>query len=112
VHRIGRTGRADASGIAVSFCDSEERTFLADIERLLGEHIERVDNHPFPPSQPLPPATTLGRREPGAPRPQSAPQRQGPPRQGPPRTGGGGGGGRGRRPGAPAGNGGGRRGGR
>jgi ATP-dependent RNA helicase RhlE len=107
VHRIGRTGRADASGIAVSFCDSEERAFLVDIERLLGEHIERIDNHPFPPSQPPPPETSLGRREPGAPRPQG-PARQGPPRQGPPRTGGGGG--RGRRPGAPAGNGGGRRG--
>jgi ATP-dependent RNA helicase RhlE len=107
VHRIGRTGRADASGIAVSFCDSEERAFLVDIERLLGEHIERIDNHPFPPSQPPPPETSLGRREPGAPRPQG-PARQGPPASGPPRTGGGGG--RGRRPGAPAGNGGGRRG--
>ena len=61
VHRIGRTGRADASGVAVSFCDDEERPFLADIERLLGEHIERVDNHPYPPSRPPPrsaPAST------------------------------------------------------
>jgi ATP-dependent RNA helicase RhlE len=35
VHRIGRTGRAGASGRAVSFCDKSERPFLADIERLI-----------------------------------------------------------------------------
>ncbi|MDB4993507.1 MAG: ATP-dependent helicase RhlE [Myxococcaceae bacterium] len=35
VHRIGRTGRAGASGKAISFCDSEERPFLEGIERLL-----------------------------------------------------------------------------
>lgn len=35
VHRIGRTGRAGASGRAISFCDKDERAFLADIERLL-----------------------------------------------------------------------------
>ena len=34
VHRIGRTGRAGASGIAVSFCDSTERKLLKAIERL------------------------------------------------------------------------------
>jgi ATP-dependent RNA helicase RhlE len=34
VHRIGRTGRAGASGIAVSFCDQEERKLLKAIERL------------------------------------------------------------------------------
>jgi ATP-dependent RNA helicase RhlE len=35
VHRIGRTGRAGASGIAVSFCDHEERKLLQAIERLI-----------------------------------------------------------------------------
>ncbi|MGH7280787.1 MAG: DEAD/DEAH box helicase, partial [Polyangiaceae bacterium] len=35
VHRIGRTGRAGASGRAVSFCDREERPLLADIEKLI-----------------------------------------------------------------------------
>jgi ATP-dependent RNA helicase RhlE len=40
VHRIGRTGRAGASGIALSFCDPEERGLLRDIERLLGGKIE------------------------------------------------------------------------
>ncbi len=39
VHRIGRTGRAGASGIAVSFCDSSERGYLRDIERLIGRRI-------------------------------------------------------------------------
>ncbi|MGO9132517.1 MAG: DEAD/DEAH box helicase [Methylovirgula sp.] len=34
VHRIGRTARAGKSGIAISFCDSSERGFLRDIERL------------------------------------------------------------------------------
>jgi len=35
VHRIGRTGRAGAKGIAISLCDREEREFLSDIERLI-----------------------------------------------------------------------------
>jgi ATP-dependent RNA helicase RhlE len=35
VHRVGRTGRAGASGRAISFCDKDERAFLADIERLI-----------------------------------------------------------------------------
>jgi len=35
VHRIGRTGRAGASGIAFSFCDSEEKEFLRDIQKLI-----------------------------------------------------------------------------
>ncbi len=39
VHRIGRTGRAGATGIALSFCDGEERGLLRDIERLLGKPI-------------------------------------------------------------------------
>jgi ATP-dependent RNA helicase RhlE len=34
VHRIGRTARAGADGMAISFCDREERAFLRDIERL------------------------------------------------------------------------------
>ena len=35
VHRIGRTGRAGATGLALSFCDRDERPFLRDIERLI-----------------------------------------------------------------------------
>ncbi|MGF1554461.1 MAG: DEAD/DEAH box helicase [Paracoccaceae bacterium] len=34
VHRIGRTARAGAAGVAISFCDVEERGYLRDIERL------------------------------------------------------------------------------
>jgi len=39
VHRIGRTGRAGASGIAFSFCSREERAYLKDIERLIKKTI-------------------------------------------------------------------------
>ena len=39
VHRIGRTARAGESGIAISFCDAEEREFLRDIERLIGRKV-------------------------------------------------------------------------
>jgi superfamily II DNA/RNA helicase len=35
VHRIGRTARAGATGIAISFCDAEERAYLRDIEKLI-----------------------------------------------------------------------------
>lgn len=48
VHRIGRTGRAGASGIAFTFCDAEERLELRDIQRLIGKTIPVVENHPFP----------------------------------------------------------------
>jgi ATP-dependent RNA helicase RhlE len=39
VHRIGRTGRAGASGIAISFCDHSEREFLNDIQKLIKKKI-------------------------------------------------------------------------
>lgn len=39
VHRIGRTGRAGASGIALSFCCNEERLYLRDIEKLIKKSI-------------------------------------------------------------------------
>lgn len=47
VHRIGRTARAGASGIAYSFCDVDERKFLADIEKLIRQNIPVIENHPF-----------------------------------------------------------------
>ena len=47
VHRIGRTARAGAAGIALSFCNAEEIAFLADIEKLTGVRLEEVDEHPF-----------------------------------------------------------------
>lgn len=39
VHRIGRTARAGADGIAIAFCDNEEKPLLRDIERLIGKKI-------------------------------------------------------------------------
>ncbi|WP_106092732.1 DEAD/DEAH box helicase [Enhygromyxa salina] len=59
VHRIGRTARAGATGIALSFCDLEERAFLVDIERLLRKHIPRVEQHDYLPTQAPPQATDL-----------------------------------------------------
>ena len=47
VHRIGRTGRAGASGIALSFCDTSERLYLTGIERLIRKHLTVVAEHPF-----------------------------------------------------------------
>lgn len=47
VHRIGRTGRAGASGIAYSFCDVEERAYLKDIIRLIGQPIPVVEDQPY-----------------------------------------------------------------
>ena len=49
VHRIGRTGRAGKTGVAVSFCDAEEREELRDIQKLIGKPIPVIGTHPFPP---------------------------------------------------------------
>jgi ATP-dependent RNA helicase RhlE len=43
VHRIGRTGRAGAGGAAFSFCDSTERPYLRDIEKLTGKAVSVAD---------------------------------------------------------------------
>lgn len=48
VHRIGRTGRANASGVALSFCNNDEKPYLRDIQKLIGQKIDIVDEHPFP----------------------------------------------------------------
>jgi len=48
VHRIGRTGRAGASGIAMSFCDAEEIEFLKDIHKLISKQIPVNEEHPYP----------------------------------------------------------------
>jgi ATP-dependent RNA helicase RhlE len=47
VHRIGRTGRAGAEGMAISFCDREERAYLRDIIKLTKQQIPVVEGHPF-----------------------------------------------------------------
>ncbi|KAK4045544.1 hypothetical protein OUZ56_033168 [Daphnia magna] len=48
VHRIGRTGRAGASGRAISFCEAEERPYLRDIEKLIRRKIDVIAEHPYP----------------------------------------------------------------
>lgn len=52
VHRIGRTGRAGASGIAISFCETEERAYLKDIQKLIGFQIPVVKDKFY--SSPIP----------------------------------------------------------
>ncbi|MEK6628878.1 MAG: DEAD/DEAH box helicase [Bdellovibrionota bacterium] len=47
VHRIGRTARAGSTGIAISFCDIEEKSYIRDIEKLIGQPIAIDREHPF-----------------------------------------------------------------
>ena len=47
VHRIGRTARAGAGGIAISFCDSEERAYLRNIEKTIRQSLPIFEDHPF-----------------------------------------------------------------
>ena len=47
VHRIGRTGRAGASGLAMSFVDAEERAYLKDINKLISKNIPIIEDQPF-----------------------------------------------------------------
>ena len=54
VHRIGRTGRAGAAGVALSFCDAEERGWLRDIQRLIRRDLDVVDDHPHAVAGPRP----------------------------------------------------------
>lgn len=48
VHRIGRTGRAGLGGMAISFCDQEEKSLLNDIQKLISKSIPVVENHSYP----------------------------------------------------------------
>lgn len=52
VHRIGRTGRAEARGKAISFCDYEERAYLRTIERVIGKKVPVVTDHPYVETEP------------------------------------------------------------
>ncbi len=47
VHRIGRTGRAGAEGVAISFCDYEEKLYLRDIQKLIKKTIPVVKGHAY-----------------------------------------------------------------
>jgi ATP-dependent RNA helicase RhlE len=55
VHRIGRTARAGASGVAISLCDATEMGFLRDIEKLTRKQLTVAGNAPAPQAQ-RPPA--------------------------------------------------------
>ena len=47
VHRIGRTGRAGSSGVALSFCDKDEKPYLRSIQKLINQRIRIEEEHPF-----------------------------------------------------------------
>jgi len=48
VHRIGRTGRAGKDGISYSFCSSDERNYVKEIEKLMQKNIFVEEDHPYP----------------------------------------------------------------
>jgi ATP-dependent RNA helicase RhlE len=80
IHRIGRTGRAGASGEAISLVAPEEEKYLADIERLLKKNIQILSADGFDPSSvraERSPRTSRGagaERAPRAPRAEHAPR--------------------------------------
>ena len=47
IHRIGRTGRAGLGGTALSFCDTEERYYLKEINKLIKIPIPIIEDHPY-----------------------------------------------------------------
>ena len=47
VHRIGRTGRAGATGVAIAFCDSDEKKYLKQIVAVIKQDIPVVEDHPY-----------------------------------------------------------------
>ena len=79
VHRIGRTARAGADGVAISFCDAEEAVFLRDIERLIGLAIPATGEPPR--SRPNGQRSSNGQRKFGGQRSGNG-QRNGGPRNG------------------------------
>ena len=91
VHRIGRTGRAGASGIAISFCEAEEVSYIKDIQKLTGLIIPHGEDRGQLPK----PSFDITKGVPAPPEHSGRGQRQGQgQRHGAPRQGGGGGGGR------------------
>ena len=95
VHRIGRTARAGKDGVAISLCDSEERAFLRDIEKLIGQKVPVMELPPETPRiatpaaqrQPQPARRPQQQKRPEGHRPeghrQGAPHGQNRPAQGP-----------------------------
>ena len=87
VHRIGRTGRAGATGQAVSLVSADEFDMLAGIERLIKQVLPRKEIEQFEPVHLLPESRPGGR----APRPQNVNRPRSAPRTGQPRGNAGGG---------------------
>lgn len=84
VHRIGRTGRAGRTGIAISFCNYDELAYLKDIEKLIRKSIPVVEDHPWPmeifeltPKKPREPRHARVQRQPAPPK-QAVPLRKPP----------------------------------
>jgi ATP-dependent RNA helicase RhlE len=48
VHRIGRTGRAGSSGVAISFCSKDEAPYWKDIQKLIKVDVQVITDHPYP----------------------------------------------------------------
>jgi ATP-dependent RNA helicase RhlE len=48
VHRIGRTARAGASGMAIAFCSADEKKYIKDIQQLINSTIAVEEEHPYP----------------------------------------------------------------
>jgi ATP-dependent RNA helicase RhlE len=74
VHRIGRTARAGAEGIALSFCDADEVAYLRSIEKTIRQPVPPDEGHAFHCAD----VASLHAKPGGAPRPKSS--RRGPPR--------------------------------
>ncbi|PWQ97831.1 DEAD/DEAH box helicase [Leucothrix pacifica] len=69
VHRIGRTGRAGANGLAVSLVAADEITLLRDIEKLINKELDRKLIDGFEPVHDLPPSM-FGMKQPRVKKPQ------------------------------------------
>lgn len=76
VHRIGRTGRAGLGGIAISFCDQEEKPLLRDIQKLILKSIPVVEGHPYPLIETPIESKTVVPRKPSALKPATPKQRR------------------------------------
>ena len=87
VHRIGRTGRAGSSGVAISLVDKEEFRYLKDIERLIKRGIPKVAFDSFvppanlPAEAPRPQHSQRGQKRTNVPRTAGAGNRNRPPRE-------------------------------